>query len=60
MLIMIKQSLSKKNIKADFTVILVGKDSGDKLRDTKPLTLTKLYNTIDAMPMRQSEMKQHP
>lgn len=55
-----KAKFKQKKIKADFTVILVGKDGSDKLRETKPLTLTKLYSTIDAMPMRQSEMKRHP
>ena len=50
----------QKNIKSAFTIILVGKDGGDKLRSTKPLNLQKLYGTIDAMPMRQSEMKRHP
>jgi hypothetical protein len=55
-----KAKFEQKKIKADFTVILVGKDGSDKLRETKPLTLTKLYGTIDAMPMRQSEMKRHP
>jgi len=42
---------------ADFTVILIGKDGGEKLRSTKPLTLDKLFDTIDAMPMRQQEMR---
>ena len=55
-----KAEFKKRNIKAPFTVILVGKDGGDKLKSLKPLTLQKLYDTIDAMPMRQSEMKRHP
>lgn len=55
-----QEKFRQKNIKSAFTVILVGKDGGDKLRSTKPLTLQKLYSTIDAMPMRQSEMKRHP
>jgi hypothetical protein len=41
----------------DFTVILIGKDGGEKLRSSKPLTLEKLLDTIDAMPMRQEEMR---
>jgi hypothetical protein len=45
---------------SDFTVILIGKDGGEKLRSTKPLTLDKLFDTIDAMPMRQQEMRPHP
>jgi hypothetical protein len=42
-----------------FTVILIGKDGEEKLRSTKPIALEKLRSTIDAMPMRQEEMKQH-
>jgi hypothetical protein len=41
----------------DFAVILIGKDGGSKLRSDKPLTMEKLNETIDAMPMRQDEMK---
>ena len=55
-----KDKFKEKRIKSRFTIILVGKDGGDKLRSTSPLTLQKLYSTIDAMPMRQSEMKRHP
>jgi hypothetical protein len=42
---------------ADFAVILIGKDGGEKLRSSKPLTMDKLRDTIDAMPMRQQEMR---
>ena len=55
-----KDKFKEKHIKSGFTIILVGKDGGDKLRSTSTLTLQKLYSTIDAMPMRQSEMKRHP
>ena len=41
-----------------FTVILIGKDGGEKLRSTTPLSLDTLHSTIDAMPMRQDEMRQ--
>jgi hypothetical protein len=41
---------------ADFTVILLGKDGGEKLRAHKPLSIARLNDTIDAMPMRQQEM----
>jgi hypothetical protein len=44
--------------RSDFTVILVGKDGGEKLRDSKPLTYARLQATIDAMPMRRQEMKE--
>lgn len=41
----------------EFAVILVGKDGGAKLRSGKPITMEKLEETIDAMPMRKDEMK---
>ena len=40
----------------EFTVILIGKDGGVKLRSSKPISMNKLEETIDAMPMRQEEM----
>jgi len=40
-----------------FTFILFGKDGGEKLRSNNPVSLEKLYQTIDAMPMRRQEMK---
>lgn len=42
---------------APFTVILVGKDTTEKLRTDDVLQIEKLFDTIDAMPMRQREMK---
>jgi hypothetical protein len=43
----------------DFTVILLGKDGGEKLRLTNQiLSSDKLFSVIDAMPMRQQEMRQ--
>ena len=41
----------------DFVVLLLGKDGGSKLRSSKPLSMPKLETTIDAMPMRQNEMR---
>ena len=41
----------------DFAVILLGKDGGAKLRSSRPLSMQKLNETIDAMPMRQDEMR---
>ena len=38
-----------------FLLVLLGKDGGEKLRSRKPLPLSKLESTIDAMPMRQEE-----
>ena len=42
---------------APFSVILVGKDGGEKLRRSDPISREDLFGTIDAMPMRQREMK---
>ena len=44
---------------ADFTVVLIGKDGGVKLRQGTPLTTQLLFSTIDAMPMRQREMRKN-
>ncbi len=41
----------------DFTVILIGKDGGAKLRSSKPLSMEKLNETIDSMPVRQDEVR---
>ena len=42
---------------ADFVVILIGKDGGEKLRSRHPLRVESLTKGIDAMPMRQDEMR---
>ena len=41
----------------EFVVLLIGKDGGEKLRDHRPLTIEHLIDTIDAMPMRQEEVR---
>ncbi len=41
-----------------FTVILIGKDGTEKLRSQRPLTLDRLFGTIDSMPMRRHEMRE--
>lgn len=43
-----------------FTFILIGKDGGEKLRSTQPVSKEKLYRTVDDMPMRKNEMKHQP
>lgn len=43
---------------AEFTVILLGKDGTEKLRRTQPVTSHGLFSLIDAMPMRQREMRE--
>ncbi len=44
----------------NFTVILIGKDGGEKLRSHQLISLETLRSTIDAMPMRQDEMRANP
>jgi hypothetical protein len=39
-----------------FKITLRGKDGGQKLNSKSVLTLKKLFDTIDSMPMRKSEM----
>lgn len=39
-----------------FTVLLIGKDGGIKLRSVEPVRPERLFAIIDAMPMRQEEM----
>ncbi|MBE8988032.1 DUF4174 domain-containing protein [Nostoc sp. LEGE 12450] len=41
----------------NFRVILVGKDGGVKRSDTKPVQAAAIFEQIDAMPMRQQEMR---
>lgn len=46
------------NIKPEnFTVILIGKDGGEKLRKSGPVSPKELFDLIDSMPMRQQEMR---
>jgi len=40
-----------------FRVVLVGKDGTEKHRDAEPVTVRSVFDTIDAMPMRQREMR---
>jgi hypothetical protein len=40
-----------------FGVALIGKDGGEKFKRDRPVTAAMLFETIDAMPMRQNEMK---
>ena len=39
-----------------FTIILVGKDGGEKYRSHQITSLNMLYKIIDVMPMRRAEM----
>ena len=40
-----------------FTAVLIGKDGGEKWRQTEMFDLDALFRRIDAMPMRQSEIQ---
>lgn len=40
-----------------FTIILVGKDGGEKYRSTELTSTTQLFALIDAMPMRKAEIR---
>lgn len=42
---------------AQFSISLIGKDGGLKLQQNRILKPELLFNTIDAMPMRQREMQ---
>lgn len=46
-----------KRSKDSFEVLLIGLDGGVKLRQSKILTIEKLFRTIDSMPMRILEME---
>lgn len=39
------------------TFVLIGKDGGEKSRQTQTLDLEKIFALIDTMPMRKNEMK---
>jgi hypothetical protein len=41
-----------------FRVILVGKDGTEKRRDPEPVSARSIFDSIDAMPMRQREMRE--
>jgi hypothetical protein len=50
------KTFQDKKITSNFTVVLVGKDGGEKMRETSPIALKTLFSTIDEMPMRRAEM----
>jgi hypothetical protein len=41
-----------------FSVVIIGKDGGEKLRRTTPLSSEELFAIVDAMPMRRAEMRE--
>jgi Domain of unknown function (DUF4174) len=44
----------------DFRVVLIGRDSGVKLRQDEPILAADLFALIDSMPMRKQEMGRRP
>lgn len=40
-----------------FTILLIGRDGGEKYRAHVPVTTQKLFGIIDTMPMRKSEIQ---
>ena len=40
------------------TIVLIGKDGAEKLRQQDKLSVSRLFQTIDAMPMRQQEIRE--
>ncbi|WP_420573230.1 DUF4174 domain-containing protein [Kordia sp.] len=52
------KNLAKKFSKGkEFEVLLIGLDGSVKLRQTEVLPTKELYDKIDSMPMRRSEMR---
>jgi len=47
----------KIDTKQSYQNLLIGKDGGVKLKSSVPISNAKLFETIDAMPMRQREMR---
>ena len=41
-----------------FRAVLIGKDGGTKITEAAPLAPQRLFATIDAMPMRRTEMRE--
>jgi hypothetical protein len=41
-----------------FSVRLLGKDGGEKLRSNQPVSTESLFALVDAMPMRRQEMRE--
>jgi hypothetical protein len=43
--------------KADFALLLIGKDGLEKLRSREVVSPETLFRLVDSMPMRQEEMR---
>jgi len=44
----------------EYTIVLIGKDGGQKLNQNNLLSTEKLFGIIDQMPMRRREMRETP
>jgi hypothetical protein len=53
----VSQVKQQFDIGNEFSIILVGKDGTAKRRETTPVEPTAIFQQIDAMPMRQQEMR---
>lgn len=42
----------------EFTIVLIGKDGGEKLRRGTDVDIAEIFSLIDSMPMRQREMRE--
>lgn len=43
-----------------FRAVLIGKDGGAKLTAFAPIPAARLFDTVDAMPMRRNEIERRP
>jgi hypothetical protein len=48
----------KLKLSAPFNLVLIGKDGTEKFRSSKPVEVEIIFQTIDAMPMRQREIRE--
>lgn len=53
-------AIREKYVVADdeVTIILIGKDGGEKMRQRNDFSLNEIFNRIDQMPMRKAEMEE--
>ena len=42
----------------EFAAILIGRDGGEKLRASEPISAQELFGKIDEMPMRRRELRE--
>jgi len=54
----LKRRLVDENAVSSFSVMVIGKDGGIKLRSEEVIEPDELFSVIDRMPMRQREMRE--